>query len=348
MNGFTGSGDRRWVSSRLIGGLLLLVLVGGLVTYKSVGAIRQLESARVSGAVTARADVVPVAPVPSLGVVSRSVNYLSVIWPALVFGLLISAAVRAFVPVAALSRVFDGGSFRGQVIAGASGAPLMLCSCCAAPVFSSVYGRSPRLGPSLALMVAAPALNPAALALTFLLFSSQIAWSRVGMSVVAVFLGTAVVARLAGRRRSDTLPETTGVAVEPSPERGPLANYLQSFTYITIRTVPLIVVGVVVAMGLSDLLPASIQSSSAGAWTIALAASLALPLALPTFFEIPLAVAVLAAGAPAGAAAAVLFAGPAVNLPSLLTVGQIAGWKPMALCASMVWLVAVVGGIIIG
>jgi uncharacterized membrane protein YraQ (UPF0718 family) len=150
-----------------------------------------------------------------------------VIWPALVFGLLISAAVRAFIPVAALSRLFDGGSWRAQVIAGASGAPLMLCSCCVTPVFSSVYRRSSRL-------------------------------------------------------------------------------------------------------------------------TIAVAASLAVPLALPTFFEIPLAVAILAAGAPAGAAAALLFAGPAVNLPSLLTVGQVAGWKAMVLIASMVWLVAVAGGIAIG
>ena len=37
-----------------------------------------------------------------------------------------------------------------------------------------------------------------------------------------------------------------------------------------------------------------------------------------------------------------------VNLPSLLTVGQVAGWKAMMLMASMVWLVAVAGGIAIG
>ena len=174
----------------ITGGLLLLVLIGGLVTYKSAGAIRQVESARASGLLTARADVVPVAPAPSIGIVARSVNYLSVIWPALAFGILISAAVRAFIPAAALARVLGGGPLRGQVLAGASGAPLMLCSCCVAPVFSSVYRRSSRLGPSLALMIAAPALNPAALVLTFLLFSSDIAWSRLLMSLVAVFIGT--------------------------------------------------------------------------------------------------------------------------------------------------------------
>jgi len=48
-----------------------------------------------------------------------------------------------------------------------AGAPLMLCSCCVAPIFTGVYERSARLGPSLGLMLAAPALNPAALILTF-------------------------------------------------------------------------------------------------------------------------------------------------------------------------------------
>ena len=131
-------------------------------------------------------------------------------------------------------------------------------------------------------------------------------------------------------------------------DSGPVMRYLQSLAHIGVRTVPLIVIGVIVSMRMSDYLPMWIQSPSAGVWMVAIAASLAVPLALPTFFEIPLAVALLAAGAPAGAAVALLFAGPAVNLPSLLTVGQVAGWKAMVLIASMVWLVAVAGGIAVG
>jgi uncharacterized membrane protein YraQ (UPF0718 family) len=72
-----------------------------------------------------------------------------------------------------------------------------------------------------------------------------------------------------------------------------------------------------------------------------------MPIALPTFFEIPLAATLLAAGAPAAAATAVLFVGPAVNLPSLLTVGHTAGWKVASLIALMVWLVAFAGGLVI-
>ena len=351
MTGVIDRGRDDWLSSGVTGGLLLLVLVGGLVTYKSSSALRQIERARASGAIATRADVVPIVATPSLSVTSRSLNYLVVIWPALVFGLLISAGIRAFIPVGALSRLFDAGHLRGQLIAGASGAPLMLCSCCVTPVFSSVYRRSSRLGPSLAMMLAAPALNPAALVLTFLLFPSGIAWTRFLMSLVAVFAGTAVVARLAGGG-VEAVPVSVS-ALDPPVDNAPgvvaaVMRYLQSLAHVTIRTVPLIVVGVILAMVVSDYVPMWIQSPSGSTWTIAVAASLAVPLALPTFFEIPLAVAILAAGAPAGAAAAVMFAGPAVNLPSLLTVGQVAGWKAMMLIASMVWLVAVAGGIAIG
>lgn len=57
--------------------------------------------------------------------------------------------------------------------------------------------------------------------------------------------------------------------------------------------------------------------ASTGGQTVAIVvvALVAVPLAMPTFFEIPLALIPLSAGAPAGAAVAMMIAGPAVNLP---------------------------------
>jgi uncharacterized membrane protein YraQ (UPF0718 family) len=56
-------------------------------------------------------------------------------------------------------------------------------------------------------------------------------------------------------------------------------------------------------------------------------------LPLPTLFEIPLAYSLLLSGAPLGMIAAVLFIGPAVNLPSLLVVSRAAGIKAGLLLA---------------
>lgn len=146
---------------RIGGALLLLVLTASLVVYKSAGAVRQLEHVRASGSVALKADVVSADSAPlALRVAAQSLNYVAVIWPALVFGILISGAVRAFTPMTALSRLFDGGPVRRQIVAGASGAPLMLCSCCVAPLFSSVYERSRRLGPSPGADAGGPGLEP--------------------------------------------------------------------------------------------------------------------------------------------------------------------------------------------
>lgn len=328
-------------------GLLLLVLVSSLVVYKSTGAVRQIDYARANGAVGLEADTVFTASVARpLRIGALSLNYFAVIWPALVFGILIGGAVRAFTPAAAFSSLFGQGAVRPQLVAGVSGAPLMLCSCCAAPLFSSVYERCRRLAPSLALLLAAPALNPAALALTFLLFPASIAWGRLWMSVVAVFLGTALVARLA--------PDAPiGLRVAPladdPPPPPPIQAFLRACLHISVRTVPVIVLGILAAMLFAEHLMGQPEvSSTTRVWSIAVTAAIAIPIALPTFFEIPLAVTLLAAGAPPGAAAALLFAGPAVNLASLLTVGHLAGWRAVWLVGAMVWVVAVIGGLAVG
>jgi hypothetical protein len=68
---------------------------------------------------------------------------------------------------------------------------------------------------------------------------------------------------------------------------------------------------------------------------------------MPTFFEIPLALLLLAAGMPAGAAVALLVAGPATNLPSLFTVARSTGWRAPALVGLTVWALASAAGLLV-
>jgi uncharacterized membrane protein YraQ (UPF0718 family) len=71
----------------------------------------------------------------------------------------------------------------------------MLCSCCVALIFASVYERSARC-PSLGLMLAAPALNPVALILTFILFDYRIGAVRLGTGIAAVFFTGMIADRM--------------------------------------------------------------------------------------------------------------------------------------------------------
>lgn len=335
------------VSHIASGLLVLLAIVAALITYKTSSALSAIDHASSAGTLALRAGVVPLVAPTELSVIARSLNYLTVIWPALVFGVLISAGVRAFVPPTAFSGFFGNTPFRAQLVAGASGSPLMLCSCCVAPLFSTVYERSARLGPSLALMVAAPALNPAAVILTFMLFSLPIAGARVVMSVVAVFVGTALVARIGGSQFVTVNVPSPALASREAADPL-LVRFVRSFSHVAVRTVPVLIIGVFAGMAISGYLPAvTFTSWPARTLVIAVIAAIAVPIALPTFFEIPLAAALLGAGAPAGAAAALLFAGPAVNLPSLLTVARSAGWVIAAALAVMIWIVAVGGALLV-
>jgi uncharacterized membrane protein YraQ (UPF0718 family) len=126
-------------------------------------------------------------------------------------------------------------------------------------------------------------------------------------------------------------------------------SYGRSLAHVSLRTIPLIVIGIWTSMwimpriwlGTLDLIGGA---RIFGIVTVALGASL---LTLPSLFEIPLALSVLAAGGPTGAAAAVLFAGPATNLSSLLVIGRHSSWKVGVTLALVVWVIAATGGLLV-
>lgn len=324
--------------------LFVLLLAGALVAYKAAGSIRVIEQVRAGSGLSASNAAA------GLDLVSRSVDYLAVVWPALAFGILISAAVRAFVSAEWLTQLFSRNRYRAQLTGGLAGSPLMLCSCCVAPIFSTVYRRSSSLAPSLALMLAAPALNPAALLLTFMLFTNVVAWARLSMALAAVFLGTALIALVVPGRCGGPVRTSVALAAGGVPTSSPpIGTFMQSCIHVLVRTVPTLALGIAGGVLIAEYFPITyFHTWDARLLAMAVTAAIVIPIPLPTFFEIPLAVALLAAGAPAGAAAVVLFAGPAVNLPSLLTVAQEAGWHAGVLSALMVWLVAVTGGMMVG
>ena len=220
----------------------------------------------------------------------------------------------------------------------------MLCSCCVAPIFTGMYERSARLGPSLGLMLAAPALNPAALILTFMLFSYEIGATRAVASAGAVLFIGMIADRIFGQTKVHC--EADGWQAEAGPSD--IVNFLRTCALVAVRLVPVIIVGVVLSMIIAQVLPVRTFDSSVAKFAmIAVVAAFAVPLALPTFFEIPLALILLASGAPPGAAVAMLIAGPSVNLPSLFTIMRSTNWKVAALVGASIWILAVAGGTLV-
>ncbi|HEY8226286.1 MAG TPA: permease [Pyrinomonadaceae bacterium] len=321
--------------------LPILVLVGTLVAYKSSAALIVIGRVSGTGIFTPRGNVIPGIGATEAGVLTRTLNYFLVIWPALLFGVLISGAVSTFISPRWLARLLEKRSLRSQAIAGIIGAPLMLCSCCVAPIFTGVYERSARLGPSLGLMLAAPALNPAALILTFMLFDYKIGATRVAASVAAVLFTGMIADRIFGHTRVRCDVDEWQAEARPAD----FLHFLRACARVTVRLIPVIIIGVLLSMIIAQMFPVrTFDSTAAKLLAIMIVAAFAVPLALPTFFEIPLALILIASGAPPGAAVALLIAGPAVNLPSLFTIMRSTNWKVAALVAASMWILAVAAG----
>lgn len=347
-----GSGRAGYPIGRPAVALVALTLaVGGLVVYKAGAALRALAFAQGRGSLAPKPEAIASGELPPLvRPLAGAASYFVWVGVALGFGVLIAAIVRALVPAGWLARTVAARGPRAHVLAAAIGAPLMLCSCCIAPIFEGVFQRTRRLGPTLALMLAAPALNPAAHLLTFLLFPRSIAIARLLASLALVVLAGAGVGRLAGKE--DAGVSACAIETEGGVERsgGLLRLLWSSIREVTARSLPAIVLGVVVSAALARVVP---LSSAAAVFPGAIPATLllaaiALPIALPTFGEIPIGLALLAAGAPASAVVALLVAGVAVNLPSLLTVRRAVSFRAAAATAVAVFLTSAAGGLLAG
>jgi uncharacterized membrane protein YraQ (UPF0718 family) len=162
-------------------------------------------------------------------------------------------------------------------------------------------------------------------------------------------------ARLGGASLRGVLPgevDRDGAALAtgapPAGAAAALRLWLRELLEVSRRTVPWIVLGVLLSAVLLRFVdPASLGSGHGRILAVLLVAAVSLPIALPTFFEIPLALGLSQLGVPDGAVAALLFAGPAINLPSLLTLGRESSVRVAALTAGLVFAVAVLVGLLV-
>ncbi|MEJ2866076.1 permease [Actinomycetospora flava] len=245
-------------------------------------------------------------------------TYFLAIWPALVVGLVLAAAVQTALPREWLARIFTGG-VRGSVLA----VPSMMCSCCAAPLAVGLRRRAAGLTATLAYWLGNPALNPVVLA--FCAFVLPWEWT-----VLRALAGVAVVvaAVALGRWWAGRSPSAAVVAVpvedeSPADDRPLLVRFLAALGGLSVRLLPeylLLVVALGAFRGVLFPVGASWLTGTAvvlGVVVLAVAGTL---LPIPTGAEVAVVAALLAVGVSGPLAAALLVTLPALSLPSLLMV----------------------------
>lgn len=93
--------------------------------------------------------------------------------PFLVFGVVVSGLIAAFVPTERLSRWLPKHEGAAVLVAAAGGAMLPGCECGSVPVARRVFGEGALGAAALTFMLAAPAINPVVLVATAVAFPGQ-------------------------------------------------------------------------------------------------------------------------------------------------------------------------------
>src|SRR5262249_42065596 len=144
---------------------------------------------------------------------------------------------------------------------------------------------------SLALMLAAPGLNPAALTLTFIFFPLSVAAGRLALTAVAL-MGIAAIGALVSEATT-VIPEQH----QSGEQQSLLAAYAKSVLHVGLWTVPLILLAVPIGILIFNRLQGMSSfgvSNSVGMLILFIGAVLLLP--MPTLSEIPLAYSLLLSG----------------------------------------------------
>ncbi|GAA1925392.1 permease [Brevibacterium antiquum] len=271
--------------------------------------------------------------------------YFIAVWKALLVALVVAAAIDALVPRDWLLRVMNRRTHTSQSLVGAAmSLPSMMCTCCAAPVAAGLRSSGVMRSAALAYWVGNPLLNPAVLIFLALVLPWQYALTRLVFGILIAVGASALIGRWI-KGRAEAVPEQSP---EPSRLSSLPQRYLRSLSKFTLILVPehlaLVFVIGLISPWLSGVYGLEAQ---VGALAVLIAAVVGTLLVIPTGGEIPIIIALLAAGVGAGVTGALLIALPALSIPSMVMVGKSIGWRTTTAMGSAVALGGVLSGVVL-
>lgn len=272
-----------------------------------------------------------------------TVGYFMAVWPAAVVALLVAAGMETLLPATWLRRAFNRRTRFGQAaVAGVASMPSMMCTCCSAPVAAGLRRRGGEVTAALAYWLGNPLLNPAVLVFLFLLLPWQFGVVRLLVAVLVVFGMTPLV----GRLRTPSPVDVGDMASDEEPFRGGGAGrYLRALGRLAVVFVPEYVIMVMLVGLVSGSLSGFGSFEQAlGVVAVVVVAVVGTLLVIPTGGEVPVVLALSAAGAGAGTTGALLITLPAISVPSMVLLARALSVRVMAVTAGCVAAAGVLGG----
>ncbi len=280
------------------------------------------------------------------------------------FAFLIGGAVTALVlPQRVIDSVLHSRGVRGASFGGLLGAPLMMCSACSIPVAVGWKQRGANLETTLGVVVGASLMNVMGLVTIWLLFPGPAHWARLVASLFMVLAVTPLVARLTRDKMPlaaalpappPTAPECALPEAAPSESWGQAAlGALKSWWWASVTIAYRLFIPMTSAIFLAAFIrlfvPAPVVESylGGGPGAVALAALFGCLIAIPTMFEIPMAIGFVFLGMGMGPATALIIAAPSVSVVSYFMLRKDVGSRPPLLLMAATFVTAFTAGMIV-
>jgi uncharacterized protein len=188
--------------------------------------------------------------------------------PFLVLGVVISAAVAAFVPAGFLPRALPRRPALAVPVAAAAGAALPGCECGSIPIAGRLVARGALPAAALAFLLSAPAINPVVLTATAVAFPGRPA--VVAARLLASLLTSVVVGLVWARTGRDELLERA--RQRHTADGPPLTVLLATAQHDLLHAGGFLIVGAATAATLQTVVPRGVLDAVAGAGPLALLA----------------------------------------------------------------------------
>jgi len=287
----------------------------------------------------------------------RWLAYGANLWDANAIGmffamLLGGAAIGSLTPTARMQRLLRRQGALGAGTGGVLGMPLFLCSACSSPVSLGFYRNGAAVETSLGMILGSALFNPVGLIAIVLLFPLPVALARIGFGLACILLLVPLAARWATPRCATLgelplgLPPEEQVEPWGSAVRHGLRQWMSNSADVALRLGPPMLLATLAVGGVLTLVPPQELADRFGAGLLAIAVTAAVGtlIQLPTLFEIPLVIGVLALGLGIGPAAALLVTAPSVGIVTLAITRVDLGWRPAAVLLAGTF----VGGVGVG
>ena len=176
-------------------------------------------------------------------VLYTTLNWYETNWRGMAFGLILAGAfltLLSYLPKRNSDRRFKN-SLMGMLV----GTPLGVCVNCVAPIAKGLYEAGSKMETALAVMFSSPTLNIVVLTMLFSIFPLHMALLKLGATFVLVLLIVPFISRkdLNKAKQAATEGEVCDVQLNvdswAEALKGALQDYWKNFSYIFIRTFPL-------------------------------------------------------------------------------------------------------------